>query len=140
MADSASVVSSTPSGSGRAFKRKRSGNMDSIEGTRNSVEEDNFNEIYKGLKGKLDEQLVVLKMIKHGTLKPKRSSNQLSSPMASISTNKYSMLSIDNWATILYGVDEEFFKYEVCGCTPRHLYASSDVGLATWTQAARFAQ
>ena len=93
------------SASGRMVRRNRA-EGGGLDGMRLNVQVEFLEEINKRLDGQLDLQVLVLGQFTNGTLAVKNRSNSSDHelPVAQ-STNKFSFLSIDNWASILIGVD-----------------------------------
>lgn len=94
-----------------ARKRRRAAESTNIEDIANDCEEDNLARISNYLRGKGDEQALVLYRIRNGKLEKKVKVTE-EEPMAAAITNKFSLLSIDNWADIISMVDGVHFEKE----------------------------
>ena len=87
---------------------------DTIEGMKLKLEEENFLHIFQHMAGKLDAQALCIKMIKAGKFTAsKNQKSTFSEPRAATSTNKFHMLSIENWSDILFMLAPEKFPKEL---------------------------
>ena len=117
--DAASVASSTLDAEEmlhRFFKKRKTNNSDSIEATRSSLELANFASIFSYMQGKLDAQALCLQFIKDGKFHAdkKKQKQDEQDPKAASSTNKFHMLSIENWSDILTQIGPTIFTKDVC--------------------------
>jgi hypothetical protein len=90
----------------RGRKRRGDANIDDI---RDDVEDENKEKIWSYLKGNLDMQTMILKMLERGSLVKKQKKVLLEKMIAS-STNKYNLFSVENWADVLSGLDPDHFE------------------------------
>lgn len=77
------------------------------------AEEENMECIRTHLAGKMDLQSLVIHMLEKGSLVKQRQKVELKEPMAATSTNKFNLLSVENWADILTMFDGIHFDKEV---------------------------
>ena len=111
LADVASNVTSERDAT-RAFtwNKRRKVSTDTFDGLAVSLEEENFEYIYDSLAGNFKAQAMVIKGIKEGKFNAQAKAKENAEEKAAPSTNKFNMLSIDNWACILQQVDAGKFQ------------------------------
>ena len=96
------------------LKRRKNKDSDSIDAVRHNLEVGNFVEIFQYMSGKLDAQALCVQFIKDGKFESnKKRKIDDEEPKAAPSTNKFIMLSIDNWCEILQYVDSDKFPKPV---------------------------
>jgi hypothetical protein len=95
---------------GSSRKRKTT-NDDSIESIRGGLEAANFATIERELAGKLDLQSLVIKLLQKGSLENKKVKCAQDVKLAAPSTNKFNMLSCENWIDIFVEMDPDNFRH-----------------------------
>ena len=108
--------SSTALGSRRKRPRAEGQNVGDII---LEAEEENMARIRAHLRGKMDVQNLVIHMLEKGSLKPKVKASH-DEPTAAPSTNKFQLLSVENWADILSMFDGVHFDKAVLVKIPKH--------------------
>ena len=107
--DASSVIIARPK---RARRSLGSGSQQHVGDIIMQAEEENLECIRTHLAGKMDLQSLVIHMLEKGSLKQKQKVEP-KEPMAATSTNKFNLLSVENWADVLTMFDGIHFDKEV---------------------------
>lgn len=107
-----SEVGSVLSSSGRKRRRgKQSEPANNVCDIIQAAEEENMARIRDMLAGNMDLQTLCIHMLEKNLLRPQRKT-KIDEPTAAASTNKFSLLSVENWADILSMFDGVVFEKE----------------------------